>query len=448
MLDFSIEQNAEQIYHPKTKEYFSEVIQSYVSGSYRSAVVMLYSVVVCDLIYKLKDLKEMYNDEVAKQILEKIEEEQSKNPNSGGWEIVLIDEIKNRTYFLESADKINLDSLRLYRHLSAHPVLTQEDMLVTPNKETVRALIRNMLEGILVKNPIMSKKVFITILEDLERHKSFFTEDIELERYLESRYLKNTNKIMLNTLFKDFWGIVFNCKSEECDSNRSINYRTLKILYIKYKQNLYSYIEENKVYFNKLKEDEESILKYLIVFFSECPECYNLMEEHIKTRIESVINSEWEYKLRSPFLCSSMEEHFGMLIKDIHYEEYTYRKRFSKKYIISKKDRQILLSWANENDCKREYYDLMIRQFVYSTSFDAADLNFYEYVISDLEHFDREQLLYLLKGINENSQCNSHRNAKNNNSILKEAADKILGNDFNYEEKFPNVKFDEGKLEK
>ena len=204
MLTYSIEQNAEQIYHPKTKEYFKEVIQSYINGSYRSAVVMLYSVVICDLIYKLQDLKELYDDETAKAILTKIEEEQEKAPNSGGWEGVLIEEVKNRTFLLEPADKISLDSLRLHRHLSAHPVLTQQDLLSTPNKETVRALIRNMLEGLLVKNPVMSKKVFATILEDLDRHKSFFTDDSSLENYIESRYLKNTNELMINTMRKNY----------------------------------------------------------------------------------------------------------------------------------------------------------------------------------------------------------------------------------------------------
>ena len=139
MFTYSIEQNAENIYHHKTREYFQEVLQSYVSGSYRSAVVMLYSVVMCDLIYKLQDLKELYNDKTAQSILDKIEQEQKNKPDSGSWETVLIDEIKSRTHLLEQSDKVNLDSLRQHRHLSAHPVLNQQDLLSTPNQETVRA---------------------------------------------------------------------------------------------------------------------------------------------------------------------------------------------------------------------------------------------------------------------------------------------------------------------
>ena len=49
--------NAQKIYSPKSREYFKEVISSYVNGNYRSAIVMLYSVCICDLLFKLQELK-------------------------------------------------------------------------------------------------------------------------------------------------------------------------------------------------------------------------------------------------------------------------------------------------------------------------------------------------------------------------------------------------------
>ena len=60
----------EEIYFAKTKEYFQEVMSSYSIGNYRSATVMLYSVAICDLLFKLQELKDMYNDTVANEILE------------------------------------------------------------------------------------------------------------------------------------------------------------------------------------------------------------------------------------------------------------------------------------------------------------------------------------------------------------------------------------------
>ena len=53
---------AEDIYFAKTGEYFNEVLSNYANGNYRSAVVMLYSVAICDLLFKLQELADMYND--------------------------------------------------------------------------------------------------------------------------------------------------------------------------------------------------------------------------------------------------------------------------------------------------------------------------------------------------------------------------------------------------
>lgn len=448
MSGFSIEQKAEEIYHPKTKEYFKEVVQSYVNGSYRSAVVMLYSVVMCDLIYKLKDLKELYNDEIAKSILEKIEEEQEKNTtNPGSWEGLLIEEVKSRTFLLEPIDKVSLDTLRQHRHLSAHPVLTQQDLLSTPNKETVRALIRNMLEGLLVKNPVMSKKVFKTLLEDLAQHKDFFTNDSSLGNYVESRYLKNTNEQMINTIFKDLWSITFYCDSEDCKLNREINYQTLKILYKKYKTSLLKFIEHNSIPFNKFREDDPTILMRFTVFLGNNPELYGFIESHNQTRLKVSIERDWKYNVRSPFLRGSMEEHFNYLINEMHYNVQEFELRFYKKHSLSKYERQLLLYWASENDCLDKYYDLLIKQFVYSSSYDSADLNFDVFIKPNLDKFNREQFLAIYNGINSNRQCHEHRNAKDNNTKIKAYSDEILGADFDYQGKYPNVKFIEVKKE-
>jgi hypothetical protein len=442
MSSFSIEQSAEQIYHPKTKEYFKEVLQSYINGSYRSAVVMLYSVVVCDLIYKLKDLKELYDDDTAKDILEKVEKAQKANPNSGDWEKVLIEEVKERTYLLEPADKISIDALRQHRHLSAHPVLNQQDLLSTPNKETVRALMRNMLEGLLTKNPVMSRKVFVTILEDLAQHKNFFPNDLSLETYIESRYLKNTNEQIINLIFKDLWGIVFNCTSKECTSNREINFRTLKILFKKYKASLLKYISENPIPFNKFKEDSQAILKRLTEFIGSNPEVYDFFEEHTKTKLKAKIKQDWSLIVRSPFLRESMEQHFDYLIKEMHIVQYGFfENMFYANHFLNADEMKLLYSWASENDCLDKYYHLLIQQFVHSSNYETANINFRDYIEPNLKHFNREHFLSLYDGINSNRQCYGRRDAKYDNNKIKKYSDLILGSDFDYKGKFPNVTF-------
>ena len=68
-------QEIDKIYSPKSKEYFKEVVSSYTIGNYRSAIVMLYTVCLCDLIYKLQELRDVYDDRIAKNIIEAIDKE-------------------------------------------------------------------------------------------------------------------------------------------------------------------------------------------------------------------------------------------------------------------------------------------------------------------------------------------------------------------------------------
>ncbi|MCU1289244.1 MAG: uncharacterized protein JWN60_1473, partial [Acidobacteria bacterium] len=129
MIDYSIESSFERIDNSQTKQYFQEVLSSYQTGNYRSAVVMLWSVIICDLIYKLQYLRDVDNDSVAKDILTETETKQKANPNSPDWEIHLLKSVKDKTELLDTSDFTNLNSIQQIRHLSAHPVLSNADLL-------------------------------------------------------------------------------------------------------------------------------------------------------------------------------------------------------------------------------------------------------------------------------------------------------------------------------
>ena len=70
MEEFSLERITENIHYGKTKGYFQEVLSSYNNGNYRSSVVMLWSVAICDIVYKLQHLIDLYDDAAAKAILQ------------------------------------------------------------------------------------------------------------------------------------------------------------------------------------------------------------------------------------------------------------------------------------------------------------------------------------------------------------------------------------------
>ncbi|MET3203214.1 UNVERIFIED_ORG: hypothetical protein ABID75_006200 [Bacillus proteolyticus] len=318
----SIEYLAEQIYHHKTKEYFKEVLISYTNGNNRSAVVMLYSVVICDLVYKLQELKEKYDDLTASDILTKIKTEQQQHPTRSNWENTLITEVGKRTNLLEGYDGVNISYLREHRHLSAHPVLDQLDILFKPNKETVRSHIRNMLEGVLCKSPLLSNKITITFLNDIESIKDTLINNDELNRYITSRYLSRINKPLSQKLFKDLWKFTFKVTDEKCNNNRRIIFRSLKIMFESDKNQYLELIQNEKPHFSTITLDNEDILYHLQALFSSYPSLYDLMEEELQVLLKEKATTDRKIFLRSIYLNDNVKDHFKNIYENIQSEEY------------------------------------------------------------------------------------------------------------------------------
>src|SRR5205085_2519522 len=109
---------------------------------------------------------------------------QKQNPESPEWEWQLVEKVRKETLLLDTHDVVNLKGLQKHRHLSAHPILTGSATLYSPTKEVCRAHIRNAMEGILTKPPMMSRKVFDTLLEDLETNQLLLPDDTSLNLYL------------------------------------------------------------------------------------------------------------------------------------------------------------------------------------------------------------------------------------------------------------------------
>ena len=229
MQEFSLERISEQIHYGKTKDYFQEVLSSYNNGNYRSSVVMLWSVAICDIVYKLQNLIDLYDDAAAKEILQEVTTIQNEDYKSSEWEIKLLDEVHNKTYLLDSSEYEDLRYLQKQRHLSAHPVLNSERELHTPNKETVRSLLRNTLEGLLIKPPFYTQRIMKELLEDLAESADVLNDRKKVKKYIESRYLSRTTPSVEINIFRSLWKLVFKLDNDECEKNRKINLHALEV---------------------------------------------------------------------------------------------------------------------------------------------------------------------------------------------------------------------------
>lgn len=393
MKNFSIELAAERIVDHRTREYFQEVLGSFIHGNYRSAVVMLWSVVVTDLVYKLKSLHELYQDPVADSILKDIEKKQKDSPQSPDWELLLLEEVRNRTHLLEGADYQHLINLQKLRHLSSHPVLTNADLLFSPNKETTRALIRNALEGVLLKPAFFTRKVINEFVEDLASVREILPDRKALEQYLEAKYFKSLHPSIEHALIKTLWKFCFRISNLDTDANRTINTRTLHLLYSRNPTVFRARVAEDQGFFGAIAT-QGTPLKALILFLAKCPDLYGVLDKPAQILLAGFVRNDVNLSARAFFLGENFLAHLERL-GQLPMEQLQK---------LSWKTWQFLLSEGKQQGESQAVYTLGIRIYAGSRSFNEADVNYEMFIRAHIDEYDCALLNQLLEGIDGNDQ--------------------------------------------
>lgn len=85
-----------------------------------SAVVSLYTVVITDLIYKLKYLYDREEDTGAEKILKEVDTERKRDITKSHWGKLLVVRIAEQTKLLKPHDKFHIETLKNHRNLYAH----------------------------------------------------------------------------------------------------------------------------------------------------------------------------------------------------------------------------------------------------------------------------------------------------------------------------------------
>lgn len=440
---FSLESQKSKIYDRRTRKYFEEVYKSYANGCYRSATVMLWSVVVCDIIFKLQELRDVHNDTVAEKILLEIEALQKDDPYSPKWEKELIKRVFERTQLLDTASNHKVLLIQEHRHLSAHPVISDEDTLFEPTQEMIRSDIRNSIEVMLSKPPFMSQKILSTFVIDLEKVKDLFPSDNALKKYLDVKYFKSLNKGVLVKIFKGLWKFSFRSEEAKPIENRDINIRAMRLIFEKDRQAMVDSIKAEAAYYSNISNNPDAI-KALIEFISMEKDIYNSLDASAKELIKPIINNNKSYFGIAFFISESPEEHVNLVINRIS-DKY-YKKYGDNGNFLNSKHLALFKSVCTELGLESEYRDFGIACFINSADFERADIYFDRFIDKNLDIYSSDQILALLNGANKNNQCywrNRSRNGNDSIRILKAAKDKLpIGFDFSIYDNLPVDKID------
>lgn len=423
MDEYSIEKKAASIHHEKTREYFGEVFLSYQSGSYRSAVVMLWSVAVCDLLLKLRHMVDLYNDATATAILSEVERIQLANPRSPDWESKLVDLVRERTNLLDTGEHQNLIHLQQQRHLSAHPVFNANLELHRPNRETVRAFIRNTLDGLLTKPPVYTRRVLDELLQDLAASATILNSDEgKLKAFMEGRYLSRMTPQVQLEIFKSLYRLAYRTVNAECDTNRVINCKALEYIALKNAAVIPAFMGQNVEFFSRIATEGDA-LKNLTHFFARLPRAFAILDAHAQDLVQHIITVDSDARCCGWFASPDLETYYVSVQEWIDSSPEPRLSTYNFKDIARASDTH---EWEAKVRLLANIY------YCASGSFDTADSRFATAIKPFLENYTASELIDLLGRIERNSQVYYRGKARSDHREIKQACDQVLGAGFDY----------------
>lgn len=420
---FSFDYAIEKIPEKKTRDLFREVYSSYCNGNYRSAVVMLWTVVVCDVLFKLQYLRDVYQDQKAIEILEKIQRIQDDNKKSSEWETKLIDLVFERTHFLNDGEKQSIDFLHSNRHLAAHPIIENGE-LYQPNAERTRDLLRIALDSILTKDAFLTKSIIVPFLEDLSMKKDRLKNFENVDTYLKSRYFQNINAHLIRELFKTLWRFVISPHTDIETENQWINAMALQSLLCYFSPTCREILKNENVMYGAAicQSNNDTGLDFAIDLCKKFEWFYEFLPTEAKIILTNRVLNKRSAEdcplarfLGCTFLSKTIENHLSVVID-----------KLGKGYLdmsqMNHDDISVLLTKSKQAGVEQLFYKMCIKIYSRSSSFNAADYRFTTFIRPYLSEFNKDTIIDLIRNTNQN-HINGNNQTCARNAALKDHLD-------------------------
>lgn len=410
--------NTENIYSPQIKEYFREIISSYDNGNYRSAMVMLYSTIVCDLLLKLKELSDVYSDEKAERILEEINR-QRKQANSSAWEWNLIEKIRKETEMLSDSSFAILEHIYSLRNFSAHPAMNEDYELISPSPELTVAYIKQALEDILSKPSVFAQNIVDRMSDDVANRKEQYCTDFPaFKTYLNKVYFQRMSPKMVTQVFRAFWKFTFQKTADEpFGVNRFVNRKVLEAMLEFYGVDVMKYMADNPSFFSVV--NHEKCIQQACALISLFPHVYSKLDETTQFQIRTY-GADTEFALLKWFVCCDLKKHIdGLKIK---------------KDTLRKDCLRLFKQICEKQGYPSLFPTFLIQHYSQSASYAAAKDRYYCVIEPFLQFFSKDDFISLIKTINENNQIYDGFTQQSKNDRILEIAKPLLPNDFDFDQ--------------
>lgn len=403
----SIEEYISRIFDSRTRKYFYEAFGCYTLGNYRSSVVMLWSVAICDLFFKLQNLAEQHEDKKAEKILEDINRLHKNAEFPAAWERKFLEWIKIKTELLDETEYNNLRYLRKIRNFAAHPEIKTDLELFDLNKsglysitkEATHLLMHDTLEGLLTKMPLSSKKTFNILVEDLEEISNTPPDSKLLKPYLYENYYNRFTVEVKQSVFRSLWKCLFYLKNNRCEKNRDINFRAFLLLFDMNPSMFEKQIKKDEIFFNQVAKEGSPVV-YLIRFLARQlePEIYESLNCQTKQAIKNTIQTNSSARCLAHFVTKDARVHAKELNRWIRKENPN----------IENDVWNELPSISNSPGWIKKVIRLANTYYSASMDDDTADKRFGAIRIL-LKKYDEKDLIDLMQKIDRNNQTYDRR---------------------------------------
>jgi hypothetical protein len=335
----------------------------------------------------------------------------------------LIDDVHKKTQLLDTAEYENLRYMQKQRHLCAHPILNSERELHSPKQETVRSLLRNTLEELLLKPPFYTQRIMRELLEDISESAAVLNTRKKVKKYVESKYFSRTTPTVELNIFRSMWKLVFKLENENCNKNRTINLHVLEVLSSRNIGRLPETINGDKDYYSNISPTGIP-LSFLVFFLSKNSSLFPLFSDDARLKIEHCIENDPIGKTIGWFVKSSLETHANDLeawIKSAEHPSFT-PDQFD-----------VVLQISDSDEWQERFCELVSTYYAASHNYDQADSRFKESIPKHINLFNKASIIYLATLIENNGQCYSRGKARQDYEIIKSRIDVLFGKEFNYE---------------
>ena len=413
-------EKTEQIYNQKTKTYFQEVLSSYNNGNYRSCLVMLYSVVIYDIVAKLKELSEIYNQSWAQKIIKSINDKRTANPRLADWENELIESVEKQPEFLSQSIIEELKHLKIIRNQCAHPAIDSNDELFLPSRYDAISKITRMLDEILTLPAMFTGKITNYITEQIAKASDFsdfsWKNSQDFSKLFNKHFSHMNDKVTVK-VFKDLWKLTFLTQNADCDKNRFANVVFIDLMLSNKKTLLLNAMRDDDAYFNNISPE---IVRFLCILVYRNEYLQSMLDDKVLTYMKFAAKEDIDTQIHAWFAFDSIEDYFQNLSSN--------KQVWNHPSILMNNYRACVILKQNP-DYKMRYRGILINIFLSSTSFDDADAKFSSLIMSIKNDYTKEEIIELLTKSEDNNQIYgrySYMHESNKEKLLEMIRDKEI----------------------